>query len=204
MSLYAYVEDNTIQKTRARPRWLDDSGKPLTDSHLRKLGWLPVDSTTNIPSIDQQTQEYHQRPHSEWSIENDKVIVTYNVVNLSISERRQLTIKRIRRQSLNVIKRGVLYNNTSWPVDEGMKQHIMALYEGIQIEDRLPQNKSTYYLRDINGNKVELTKTEIVELARAVFDFLDAVADYEDDLIEQAENSDTPEDIDITSGWPSG
>lgn len=56
--------------------------------------------------------------------------------------------------------------------------------------------------RNSRGERVSLTAEEVKDLADRVDDYIQAVLQREDELLEELEQADDPLEVDLDSGWP--
>ncbi len=81
---YCLVEDGrvTVPPQKLPKNWKNVSGLHLaSDESLKKKGWLPVDIVQ--PDYDESTQKLGT---DQYEIKSDRVIVTTQIINLSIPE----------------------------------------------------------------------------------------------------------------------
>jgi len=143
------VGRTAILKTGPRPNWKVD-GKPASDEVLRhggfetewidgvevlvldesgnrilatnKPGWYPI--AYEVPIHDPHLQRAILRPHSEWLIEPERVVATYDVVDIPLNEAiekaRQAAFKRINAEyeshALTLVEGYPTSEQQSWPV----------------------------------------------------------------------------------------
>src|SRR5690554_1854136 len=84
---YAKIENGKIAKIGPRPLWFNDGGEPLTAEQWLSFGYYPI--TYQTPEYDPYLQRVVLKPHSEWTIESERVVATYDVVDIDIEELRQ-------------------------------------------------------------------------------------------------------------------
>lgn len=89
--LYAKIVGGEIIKTGPLPRWLNDDGAPLTVVQWAAHGYLPI--VQDAPPHDPLLQRLAQRPKPEWLIEAERVVATYDIIEIDIEELRQTKIQ---------------------------------------------------------------------------------------------------------------
>lgn len=74
--MYAEIKNGEIARTGMRPKWVYDDGSPVDDARLAEDGWLPI---VRDPQHDPDTEISRDKDMSEWVIETDRVLVTFDV-----------------------------------------------------------------------------------------------------------------------------
>lgn len=119
---HSKIENSQIVKVGARPRWFNDGGEPLTPEQWLLFGYYP--NVHDRPDHDPLLQRLVQKPKSEWLIESDHVVVTYEVVDIPLEEAietaRQAAYDRINSEyetRVTVLAEGYpASEQQSWPV----------------------------------------------------------------------------------------
>lgn len=82
--MYAQIDTGFIVTLAPRPRWFDVDGRPVTDEVLALQGWLPV--KREPPSFNYWSHVLNERPYTEWQVEPDKVVVTFDLIPLPLAD----------------------------------------------------------------------------------------------------------------------
>lgn len=108
-NIYIKIENGILGDIIPRPKWFTDDGEPVSDEYLISEGIYPL--FENYPEYNHTTQIITQNDKTDWIIEEDKVLKTYTIKDLSIEEQRarypRLSMVDFRKKlrSLKVIKR---------------------------------------------------------------------------------------------------
>lgn len=115
---------------------------------------------------------------------------------------RSYLVQQIQQEADAQLAMGALWQGKRWPVDE----RSMLLATGLVAMDHagrgLPGRKPKQCVRTCEREKHELNAKQYLDLAEARRDYIAAVLDNTEDLIDQVMSLDGPVSIDITKGWP--
>lgn len=198
---YAKIENDQIVKIGPRPRWFNDGGEPLTAEQWLSFGYYPI--TYQTPEYDPYLQRVILKPHSEWVIESDQVVATYDVEDIGIEELRQMKLESATAMRWQVMTGG------------------MTLPNGVQVGTTIDdQNRITSVVA--NAELTGLTDADEVDfkaasgwilvsigqikaMAGAIGQFVQACYSAERAHHEAIDMLTTPEQINaynINDGWP--
>lgn len=198
---YAKIENDQIVKIGPLPRWFNDGGEPLSAEQWLSFGYYPI--TYQTPEYDPYLHRVVLKPHSEWIIESDRVVATYDVVDIDIEELRQAKLEAA--------------TDMRWSVMTGG----MTLPNGVQVGTTIDdQNRITSVVANAalagltdadevdfksNSGWVRITIAEVKAIAGAIGQFVQACYSAERAHHEAIDKLKTPEqirDYDIEVGWP--
>lgn len=158
----------------------------------------------DLPPHDPHLQRVVQKPQSEWAIESDRVVATYNVVDIDIEELRQSKLQAT--------------TDMRWAVMTGGLTLPGGIAVGTTIDDQsritsVVANAALAGLADTDevdfkaaSGWVRVTIAEIKTIAGAIGQFVQACYSAERAHHEAIEDLETREEIaayDVTTGWPT-
>lgn len=214
--MYAFLENGAIVKTVGRPRWFNTNGDPVSDAILAESGYLPlVDSK---PSYDPKTQDVSKNQKSAWTIQSDKVVVTYTVRTQTVQEvytRRINEANRLRDQ-------GIFGGAVDWtrpgdsvviPVDmrgPGDRANIQDLRSAAIVMDGQGVTDAVMQFRAADNIVYNLTPQDMIAMSTAMMQrgqqWYAAAWAHKDALKAIADDpAKTVADLvayDLTVGWP--
>lgn len=199
MSMYAEIKDGTVLRVGMRPKWFYDDGSPVTDETLAEHGWLPV---VRVPQHDPETEVARERDHAEWTVEVDRVLVTYDVSAKPPPSANDVMKERDRRLIADFEFGGKMYQR-----DQASLQRItgaatlagFAIANGAQVGDLRWANANTDFAWIASDNSV------VTMDAQTCFAFGQAAANVETAIIFAAKTlreMDPIPDPATWEGWP--
>lgn len=227
MDTYALVnaERTEIIKTGPRPTWFDDgrpvsnevlryggfeideTGRPLTDEHGRKVlasgkeGWYPIVFTTE--AHDPTLQRLVQKPRSEWLIESKRVVVTYDVVDIDIEELRQTKIQEATDMRWQVMTGGMtLPNGVQVGTDIDDQNRITSVVANAELAGLTDADEVDFKAA---SGWVRISIAEVKQIAGAIGQHVQACYSAERAHHEAIEAIETREEVaayDVGVGWP--
>lgn len=198
---YAKIENDQIVKIGPRPRWFNDGGEPLTAEQWLSFGYYPI--TYQTPEYDPYLQRAVLKPHSEWNIESDQVIATYDVVDIDIEELRQAKLEAATDMRWQVMTGGMTLPNgvqVGTTIDDQNRITTVvanAALAGLTDADEVDFKAASGWVR--------ITIAEVKAIAGVIGQFVQACYTAERAHHEVIAALKTPEEIaayDIESGWP--
>mgnify|MGYP006427180581 CR=1 FL=1 len=166
--------------------------------------YRPVEE--NNVTFNSVTQFIEKKPNSEWTIESDRVIVTYNIINKDLSEEKQKLLDQIKQ-----IRNKTIFNGISVTIN-GQTLNIKSDNETISRVDQArldskerPTNWKKRW-KFASGVWADIDATQIETIRSKIADHVEASFQNEEQLENQINNATSIQDlsnIDINSGWPN-
>ncbi|WPZ28980.1 DUF4376 domain-containing protein [Sulfitobacter sp. OXR-159] len=161
--MYAEVKDGVVVRVGQRPKWFYDDGTPVTDETLAEHGRLPVISN---PQHDPATEVALDRDPSEWTVEADHVLVTFDVSAKPSPSHRDVNRERDRR-----LERGALVaidGYGSIPVQGRPADQINMIALGDTARELLAAGHTAAVIpfRDADNVMHSLTPAQVLEMVR--------------------------------------
>lgn len=198
---HAKIENGAITKVGALPRWFNEGGEPLTPEQWVSQGYYPIEY--NYPKLDHLTQRAVQKPRSEWLIEEDRVVVTYEVVDIPTEELRQSKLQEATDTRWQVMTGGMTLPNgveVGTTIDDQNRiTSVLGNYEHAGLND-----ESIISFKAASGF-VKITIAQLKEIAGAIGQHVQACYDAEEAHFVAIEALETREEIaayDVGVGWP--
>ena len=187
-------EINSIHIGANPPKYQD--GTPLGD-------YRPVEEE-NV-NFNQVTQFTEKKPQSEWTIQSDKVIATFNVLDKNLSEEKQKVLDKIKQ-----IRNETIFNGITVTIN-GQTLNIKSDNETISRVDQArldSKERPTNWVKrwkfasgvwaDIDATQIEFIRSKIADHVEAAF----AKNEQLENSVNNATSLSELYAIDITSGWP--
>ena len=196
--MWAKVEKGAIVKAGQRPRWFHDDGSPVGDERLIADGWLPI--IDQRPDVDRRVVKLTRKPQDEWEIGKEAVTVTWEVDPLPKAEALEAVRKdgyrRIKRARDQHIASGISVGGVHVHTDDTSQQRLTGAALAATID---PEATINWKMAD--GQFATLSGTQIIGIAQAVREHVQAAFDTEAMLRAQINAAETIEEIDAV-GWP--
>lgn len=140
--MYAVIENDKIISLESRPKWFDSDMNPVSDEILLFNGYYKVvyDLQEYIPEL----QKLVIRHRDDWIIQEDCVVATYDVIDISIED-----LKRNRQYDVTQKRWDVMVGGVTLP---------NGVIVNSSIED---QNRITSIVA--NASLVGLTDEDVVD-----------------------------------------
>ena len=187
---------NSIHVGPTIPKFQD--GTPLGD-------YRPVEE--NNVTFNSIIQFIEKKPNSEWTIETDRVVVTYNIINKNLSEEKQKFLDQVKQ-----IRNQTIFNGISITIN-GQTLNIKSDNETISRVDQArldSKERPTNWIKRwkfASGVWADIDATQIETIRSKIADHVEASFQNEEQLENQINNATSIQDlsnIDINSGWPNG
>jgi hypothetical protein len=173
----------------------------MTDAVRKDWGMLPV--VEEPPEHDTRRQYVTPKATSQWTVQSNKVIVTYTIHERTLQERRDTLIPRIEQMRWDKEVGGMTFSGMPIPTDDRAKTLIMgartaAVEQGGAYSDEWKISPGVY---------VPLDAAAAIALGDALLAHIRACFAREKALIQavlDAEDHDAMDDAEdaIESGWP--
>ena len=206
---YAHVVDGQIVATGGRPNWWYDDGSPVSDERLAQDGWLPI--MREEPQYDPLRQTAAEDPMAAWEVHADRVLVTWTVSDMALSERKAALRDAVNDKLDALLTGGYtvqsgamagkvlqtrLEDRTNWLVSQASYSAAVAAGQGAVEGARFrTADNATYTLTFADGLAVLLA---MAAWGAACMDRSWALKD----AIVAAEDQAALDLIDIEAGWP--
>mgnify|MGYP006437002637 CR=1 FL=1 len=162
------------------------------------------DSQIDFNSV---TQFIEEKPRSEWIIQDNKVIITYDIINKNLSEEKQKVLDQVKQ-----IRNQTIFNGISITIN-GQTLNIKSDNETISRVDQArldSKERPTNWIKRwkfASGVWADIDATQIETIRSKIADHVEASFQNEEQLENQINNATSIQDlsnIDINSGWPNG
>lgn len=198
---YAKIENDQIVKTGPRPRWFNDGGEPLTAEQWLSFGYYPI--TYQTPEHDPYLQRAVLNPSSEWIIESERVVATYEVVDIDIEELRQSRLQAATDMRWNVMTGGMTLPNgvaVGTTIDD--QNRITSVVANAELAGLTDADEVDF--KAVSG-WVRITIAQVKQIAGAIGQFVQACYSAErthHEAIAALTTREQIRDYDINVGWP--
>lgn len=198
---YAKIENDQIVKTGPLPRWFNDGGEPLTPEQWLSFGYYPI--TYQTPEYDPYLQRAVLKPHSEWAIESDQVVATYDIVEIDIEELRQAKLEAATDMRWQVMTGGMTLPNgvaVGTTIDD--QNRITSVVANAELAGLTDSDEVDFKAA---SGWVRITISEVKQIAGAIGQFVQACYSAERAHHEAIEALETREEVaayDVGVGWP--
>ena len=181
--------DSAIYSTR--PRQL----RSINESEYKAYGWYFVEEHYEYRT-DKDLYRYVQQ---SWEIQEDgKVHVFYIPEMVSLEARRSIMSQRVTELRDRKLQNGLIFRGKEF---DTQPQTYVRLTGAVLKAVRDPQFGTGWITRD--NSQVLLANEDVLSLGDAYADFESQFIMFARGLKDQIEESMTPEQFDITTGWPS-
>ena len=192
---YAKIENDIITVT-SKPKWFNNSGQPLSDEELKEHGYLPVEY--NPPTYDPAVETLELKPNSEWVIETDKVVATYQVTPIPLSDLQERKRSEINSILLSKIDGGFEHNGHFYDSDTRSVANINGTATGASAGVPLPAD-FTWRAKD-NVN-VPMDAAGIIALGASLLKHINTQYSISWELKTQIDAATSPAELDAIT-WP--
>lgn len=198
---YAKIENDQIVKIGPRPRWFNDGGEPLTAEQWLSFGYYPI--TYQTPEYDPYLHRVVLKPHSEWTIESDRVVATYDVVDIDIEELRQAKLEAATDMRWQVMTGGMTLPNgvaVGTTIDD--QNRITSVVANAELAGLTDADEVDFKAA---SGWVRITIAQVKQIAGAIGQHVQACYSAERAHHEAIEALETREEVaayDVGVGWP--
>lgn len=216
MKRYAKVENNAVTKViPKKPVRLQDGEDIATESWLiENEGIYPIKD--DPPEHNKYSQTLRRKAESDWSVEDDHVLVTYDIEDRSVSKTRQKLNEAAKRQRDRILRLGVwIALRDNWYRHRADDTGRAALDQAALDSDRRADWQEDWraasavnedgeptepWISDLTKDELETMRSAVAVHKSAAWKRLKEI----EDALKKAETVDDLLDVDIEAGWPDG
>ena len=186
MTKYAMLD------TQNRPRRIS-----FTKSHPSAL---PVEYP-DISNVDRVAHEIQQEPIHKWTVESDKVTVTYSIRQYDVDTQKTKMIDRARQRRKDAEVSGITVNGVSIRTTPNSQARVAGLMTTVLADDQA----DNFDFEHQPAQWVTIDRATAFAIGKAVSDHVQAGYTNQRQLqssIEAAQDMYDLQAIDLSSGWP--
>jgi len=161
---YAEIEDGAIRKIHGNPQWFKDDGEALTETEYIDLNLLPLIDVS--PTVDYTYQTIQVKDQSEWTIQADKVLVTYTIIDRSFDDCRNSVLGDLAMARYENEIAGITVNDISINSDRQTQVNFIASKNKAEEDSQMTMN-----WKFVDG-WVVLNAAEIINCANGLFAYV--------------------------------
>ena len=157
-------------------------------------------------SHNQITQFIEKKSRSEWIIESDKVVVTYNIINKDLSEEKQKVLDEIKQIRNQTIFNGVSIDVNGQILNIKSDNETISRIDQARLDSKERPNNWKKRWKFASGVWADVDAAQIEFIRSKIADHIEASFVKNEQLETQVKNATSIEDlnnIDIESGWPN-